>query len=88
MVLANVIEIMASTKLFKDAPPFPDDVPITQIHTVSLASLRSGDETTARSVLSACRELGFFLLDLQGDDEVGKAMIEEIDQLLTRARRS
>ncbi|KAK7757420.1 hypothetical protein SLS62_000433 [Diatrype stigma] len=72
---------MASAKLFGDIPPFPDDVPIAPMYTVSLASLRSGDDAAAKSVLCACQELGFFLLDLQGDDEVGKTMIEEIDQL-------
>ncbi|KAK8042247.1 oxidoreductase [Apiospora rasikravindrae] len=71
---------MASDKPFEDAPPFPDDVPVIPLNTISLAALHSGDKTTARDVLTACRELGFFLLDLRGD-VLGKTMMEEVDQL-------
>lgn len=58
---------MASEKSFKAAPPFPDDVPVIPMNTISLAALHSEDEAIAINVLAACRELGFFLLDLRGD---------------------
>lgn len=76
---------MASEKIFQDIPPFPDDVPTASISTISLASLVSGDEAAARSVLEACEELGFFLLDLNGDT-LGKELIEDIDQLFLAGR--
>lgn len=71
---------MASEKLFEAIPAFPENVPIAPVHTVSLASLLSGDATAARSVLDACQELGFFLLDLRGD-ALGNTVINEIDSL-------
>ncbi|KAK8046183.1 hypothetical protein PG996_014247 [Apiospora saccharicola] len=71
---------MASDKSFTDAPPFPDDVPVIPMNTISLAALHSGDEATAKDVLTACRELGFFLLDLRGD-ALGETTMGEIDQL-------
>lgn len=71
---------MASEKLFTEVPSFPEDVATMPMHVVSLADLRSGDQGTAQRVLAACQELGFFLLDLRGDD-LGDQMIGEIDQL-------
>jgi hypothetical protein len=71
---------MASYKLFKDVPPFPEDVATMPMRTISLADLRSGAQSTAQEVLLACQDLGFFLLALQGD-ELGDKMIEEIDEL-------
>ncbi|KAL1870706.1 hypothetical protein Daus18300_005026 [Diaporthe australafricana] len=71
---------MASRKLFHDIPPFPDDVPTASMYTISLASLQSGDGTAAKSLLTACQELGFFLLDLNGDTMENELM-NTIDQL-------
>ncbi|KAM4065029.1 2OG-Fe(II) oxygenase superfamily protein [Hirsutella rhossiliensis] len=71
---------MASEKLFRDIPPFPENVPTMPMHTVSLAGLNSRDEKTAQQALDACQELGFFLVDLRGD-ELGEAVMEEIDHL-------
>lgn len=71
---------MASQKLFEAIPAFPDDIPTATMSTISLARLNSGDETAVRSLLAACQELGFFLLDLS-EDKSGKELIEDIDQL-------
>lgn len=73
---------MASAKLFKDIPPFPDDVPTIPMCIISLADLRSRDRNAVQRMLAACRELGFFLLDLR-EDELGELAIAEIDQLFT-----
>ncbi|KAI1074299.1 Clavaminate synthase-like protein [Whalleya microplaca] len=75
-----IITTMASEKLFRDLPTFPDDVPVMPMSTISLANLRSGDIDTAQRVLDACQELGFFLLDLRGD-QLGEIMMDEVDQL-------
>lgn len=71
---------MASHKSFEDMPSFPDDIPTASMSTISLASLNSEDEAAAKNLLAACQELGFFLLDLNGD-ELGEKLIEDIDQL-------
>ncbi|KAI1498402.1 Clavaminate synthase-like protein [Biscogniauxia marginata] len=71
---------MASEKLFREIPTFPDDVPAMPMSTITLASLRSGDINTAQRMLAACQELGFFLLDLR-EDKLGEMIMEEIDQL-------
>lgn len=79
------IAIMASEKLFTDIPPFPDNVPTVPMYTISLASLHSGRENAAERLLAACQELGFFLLDLRGD-ELGDTVTEEIDRLFGLGR--
>jgi hypothetical protein len=74
---------MASEKLFENIPPFPDDIPIAPISSISLSDLRRGDKATARRLLEACQDLGFFLLDLR-DDALGDKLVTEIDQLMGR----
>ena len=76
---------MASSKLFEDIPPFPDDVPTAPLSTISLADLKSGDEHAAKRMLAECRNLGFFLLDLRGD-RTGDAMTQDIDQLFAAGK--
>lgn len=71
---------MASQKLFEGIPSFPEDIPTASMHTISLASLCSGNEAAAKSLLAACQELGFFLLDLDGDT-LGIDLMKEIDQI-------
>lgn len=73
---------MASTELFEAIPPFPGDIPTASMSTISLAGLKSGDEAAAKNLLAACQELGFFLLDLS-EDNLGKELIEDIDQLFS-----
>lgn len=48
--------------------------------TISLELLRSGEKATNGDVFEACRTLGFFLLDLHGD-EAGKELMRDIDHL-------
>lgn len=71
---------MASEALFKNIPPFPEDVPTAPMPTISFGSLRRRDDQVEKNVLKACREVGFFLLDLRGD-ELGTKLVHEIDQL-------
>lgn len=76
---------MASQKLFQAIPAFPDDIPTASMSTISLAELNSGNEAAARSLLTACQELGFFLLDLNGD-ALGTDLIDIIDQLFLASK--
>ncbi|KAJ4164960.1 hypothetical protein LMH87_006612 [Akanthomyces muscarius] len=71
---------MASEELFKDVPPFPNDISTVQMSTISLSRLRENDAATAQQASTACAELGFFFLDLRGDS-LGEAMVECIDEL-------
>ncbi|OTA67746.1 oxidoreductase [Hypoxylon sp. EC38] len=49
---------MASEELFKNIPPFPDDVPTASMSTILLEDLRSGEENTANDILKAlCKDL-------------------------------
>ncbi|KAJ0117906.1 hypothetical protein J7T55_014356 [Diaporthe amygdali] len=57
------------------------DIPTAPIASISLVGLRKGDKVTAQSLLKACQTLGFFLLDLRGDD-LGDSLVREIDQLM------
>jgi non-haem dioxygenase in morphine synthesis N-terminal len=77
---------MASKTLFEATAPFPDDLqPIAEISTISLAKLVADDTCEAQAVLDACRQLGFFLLNLSGDT-VGEEMIKEVDQVFEMVR--
>lgn len=71
---------MASKRLHDAIPAFPQDLPIAPMHTISLTRLTPGETSTCQSILHVCQELGFFLLDLQGD-EVGEIVIDEVDRL-------
>jgi isopenicillin N synthase-like dioxygenase len=76
---------MASDALFRDIPPFPEGVATMRMSTVSLVGLNKGEDGDAQRLLSACQELGFFLLDLHGD-ELGEVMISEIDKMFHLAK--
>ncbi|KAI0146184.1 Clavaminate synthase-like protein [Xylariaceae sp. FL1272] len=71
---------MASAALFKDIPPFPDDVPTASMPVISFGDLRKEIDAAEKAVLKACKETGFFLLDL-GNDSIGTRLVSEIDQL-------
>ena len=71
---------MASKRLHDAVPAFPQDLRPAPMHTISLKRLTAGETSTCQSILHACQELGFFLLDLQGD-EVGEIVIDEVDRL-------
>ena len=49
---------------FAEYPPFPDDVPVVNIPKISLAKLASEDEYEIDALYEACKEYGFFFLDL------------------------
>jgi hypothetical protein len=51
---------------FLDLPPFPEDVPTAPLLRISLNRLTQGDSGEIDKLWQACRELGFFYLDLRG----------------------
>jgi hypothetical protein len=50
---------------FPDLPPFPEDVPTAPLLRISLTKLTQGDSGEIDRLWQACRELGFFYLDLR-----------------------
>jgi hypothetical protein len=49
----------------KSAFSFPPGTPIASLPTIHLARLTVGDKSESRKLLNACKERGFFYLDLR-----------------------
>lgn len=60
------------------APPFPEDVPTAPLLRLSLKKLLARDADEVRRFTSACEDLGFFYLNLEGP---GDALLSEADAL-------
>jgi isopenicillin N synthase-like dioxygenase len=78
---------MASTTLNPSSrsgsalPPFPDDIPIAPLVTISLRELdRSTSTVEHEHLFSAAKSLGFFYLDLRGTPE-GEKLLQQADDL-------
>ena len=67
-------------------PPFPTDIRTAPLVSISLSKLQHGDEAESAAFYTACKDLGFFYLELSGT-EVGEAIIAEAEQLDTLQRR-
>jgi isopenicillin N synthase-like dioxygenase len=76
---------MASSAQFARYPAFPADVPSAQLAKISLHKLAAHDVYEAKALFESCRSVGFFLLDLSGND-AGEALVGDIDTLLDLAR--
>ena len=61
---------------FNAKPPFPNDVPVAKLKCISLAQLRRRDEAESEALFDACKQDGFFLLDLRGDEKGEKILTE------------
>ena len=61
---------------FNTKPPFPNDVPIAKLKRISLAQLRTHDKVESEALFDACKQDGFFLLDLRGDEKGEKILTE------------
>lgn len=62
-------------------PAFPDDVPTVSLPRLSFAKLLGGDQSESERLFSACKSLGFFMLDFQ-DTSQGRAILEEVETLM------
>ncbi|PGG95268.1 hypothetical protein AJ79_10157 [Helicocarpus griseus UAMH5409] len=58
---------MSYEENFAGIPPFPDDVPCAPLLRLSLEKLLNHNETEVERLCSACKDLGFFYLDLRGN---------------------
>ncbi|KAL7425264.1 hypothetical protein Q5752_000952 [Cryptotrichosporon argae] len=61
-------------------PPFPAGARTAPLVSVSLAALEAGDAAASAAFFAACKELGFFYLDLLGS-ELGEAIVRESEEL-------
>jgi isopenicillin N synthase-like dioxygenase len=68
---------------FPDLLPFPKDIPTAPLHRLSLSKVRS-DASESERLFSACRDLGFFYLDLR-QDEQGEILLKEAEELFKMA---
>ncbi|OJJ67834.1 hypothetical protein ASPBRDRAFT_199536 [Aspergillus brasiliensis CBS 101740] len=57
--------------------PFPDDVPIVELETISLAKLLAKDPAEAQRMFAICQDPGFFYLDLT-DHPDGLQMLRNV----------
>ena len=69
---------MASEKLFQQYPSFPEDINCLEIPKISLEKLLSGDQTQADELFHICCDVGFFLLDLKGEEN-GHSLLQDIE---------
>ncbi|KAL6718870.1 hypothetical protein ACLMJK_003104 [Lecanora helva] len=65
---------------FPDLPPFPDNVPTAPLLRLSLEKLLENDEEESIRFFTACKDIGFFYLDLQGTQE-GQSLLQDADAL-------
>lgn len=65
---------------FPGIPPFPDDVSTAPLLRLSLKKLLDNDPIESDAFFSACKDLGFFYLDLRGVPE-GASILEDADKL-------
>ena len=61
-------------------PPFPNDVPTAPLLQLSLKKLLQNDTEESTSCFQACKNLGFFYLDLRGTT-VGESLLDDADRL-------
>ena len=63
-------------------PPFPPDLATASLEAISLSALQSFPPSPSETynLFAACRQLGFFYLDLTGS-EMGKSILRESEQL-------
>jgi len=66
---------------FDDLPPFPENVPTAPLLRLNLNRLLQGNEQETEKLWNACRDIGFFYLDLR-DGQAGKrdSLQEEDDE--------
>lgn len=74
------METLTYTENFPNIPPFPDNVPTAPLLRLSLKSLLESDETESKRFFDACKDIGFFYLDMRGT-EVGGSLLNDADQL-------
>lgn len=71
---------MAPLTSHHQLPPFPEGVKTAPLVSVSYVRLQSGDREASDAFFRACKELGFFYLDMLGSD-LGEMIVAEAERL-------
>ena len=74
-----ITHLTQNNSSFPNLAPFPEDIPAAPLLRLSLSKLRK-DPAESERLFSASKELGFFYLDLSGDEE-GEALLDDADNL-------
>ncbi|KAK4697940.1 hypothetical protein P7C71_g212, partial [Lecanoromycetidae sp. Uapishka_2] len=78
----NSIEVSDTFAQHKTSPPFPDGVPFVPLLRISLLKLLTDDEKESKRLYAACKDLGFFYLDLEGSSK-GQSILEDANKLFS-----
>lgn len=65
---------------FSDLPLFPDNVQTAPLLRLSLEKLLANDQAETQRLFQACKEIGFFYLNLEGS-ETGSSLLKDADKL-------
>lgn len=71
---------MPTARYFAQAPPFPANTPIINLPILTFSQLQSGNPIEAEKLFAACREWGFFLLDLH-DSADGRTLLHDAESM-------
>lgn len=71
---------MPTTKYFAECPPFPKDIPVADLPRISFRNLQDANRNEASNMYEACREHGFFLLDLS-DSRDGAMLLTDAEKM-------
>jgi isopenicillin N synthase-like dioxygenase len=72
---------MPTAALINSQPPFPDNVPTCDLSKLSYRRLLAKDPAESDKLFRACKETGFFLIDLQSIAE-GESLLKHAESLL------
>ncbi|KZO93877.1 Clavaminate synthase-like protein [Calocera viscosa TUFC12733] len=61
-------------------PPFPSDITTAPLVSISLAKLEAGDKAESDAFYEACKNLGFFYLDMSGST-LGERIVDGAEKL-------
>ncbi|KAI3003278.1 hypothetical protein CBS147346_5418 [Aspergillus niger] len=71
---------MPTARYFAQAPPFPANTPTINLPILTFSQLQSGNPIEAEKLFAACREWGFFLLDLH-DSADGRTLLHDAESM-------
>ena len=70
---------------FNQHPAFPEDVALADLPRLSLTKLLENDAFESNQLFRACKETGFFLLDLTGSG-AGETMLDDAEKVFDLSR--
>jgi isopenicillin N synthase-like dioxygenase len=80
-----IIDMAAVESQSSEISPFPDNVPVAPLVTISLSKLLQGDENEHAELFQAAKSLGFFYLDMRGCPE-GETLLQQANAMFDLAQ--